>query len=249
MKRALTAVLVVGAAVSAAADQPSAYEAMRALAGREGDGILRRVTEVVGRQGTPQPLVWRLVVADPAARGGVREYEVSGGRILSERTPVARIAGSASESVLAAADLKLDSDGAFRVVNSEAWKARVGFDSASYTLRKDDQSGGPVWTVELFDEAARSVGVVRVSGIDGRILSTRGMGERTPGPTTWPKTDTVPDNGDGGFLGRTNRTLDKAGRSVRDGSLRAVGTVQYWFTGRQTVGAPEPGIGGKEDDD
>jgi hypothetical protein len=248
IQRVLSAACLL-AATSAGAGQPTAYEALRAISGKEGDAVLRRVTEVSGQKGTPQPLVWRAVVADPAARGGIREYEVSGGRILSERTPVGRSAGSAAASALPMADLKLDSDGAFRVANAEAWKARVGFDSASYTLRKEDETAGPVWTVELFDNAARAIGKIRISGVDGRVLSTSGMGDRPPGPTTWPKSETTPENGPGGFLDRANRTLDKTGRSMRDGSIRAAGTVQYWFTGRQTLGAPEPGVPERDDFD
>jgi len=238
MKSLLYASLLTIAAGAACA-QTTAYEALRALAASKGDGVLRRVVEVSGQKGTPQPLVWRVVLADPQARGGVREFEVSAGRILSERAPAARTAGSAAEAALAMSALKLDSDGAFRVANAEAWRSRVGFDSASFWLRKDDETGVPVWVVEVFDQSGRSRGVMRISGTDGRLLSARGMGDRPPGPTTWPDNQVVRESGDGGFLGRTNRTLEKVGRSVKDGSVRAAGTVQYWFTGRQTIGAPE----------
>ena len=233
----MLAFLVAAVAVPGLRAQETAYGALRTLTGRHGEGVLRSVIEVSGRQGTPQPLVWRVVVADAGARGGVREFEISGGRILSERTPVARTAGSASASVVPLGSLRLDSDGAFQVVNSQAWQARVGFDSVTYALRREEGIG-PVWLVEIFDAAGRGVGRFRISGTDGRVLSAAGLGERPPGPTTWPRTEVAPENGDGGFWTRTGRTLDKAGRSVGAGMTRAAGTVEYWFTGRQTVGAP-----------
>src|SRR5207248_1176103 len=71
----------------------SAYHALRVLGTTRGEAILNRVVEVQGRDGAPQPTTWSVTVDDPAARGGVRVFEVRNGRVVSEHAPVRRSAG------------------------------------------------------------------------------------------------------------------------------------------------------------
>ena len=82
--------LAAQAAVQAA---ETAYTALRVIGKRDGQSILNRVLEVRGRGGAPQPAVWKIILDDTQARGGVREVEVQGGRIIGERTPTGRAAG------------------------------------------------------------------------------------------------------------------------------------------------------------
>ena len=58
----------------------TAYNALRVLGKRDGQDILNHVIEVRGKGGTPQPTVWKIVIDDPHARGGVREVEVEKGK-------------------------------------------------------------------------------------------------------------------------------------------------------------------------
>ena len=43
---------------------------------------------VTGERGEPQPQEWKVVLSDPAARGGIREVVASGDVIVSKRTPL-----------------------------------------------------------------------------------------------------------------------------------------------------------------
>src|SRR5438046_202050 len=84
-------------AVSALADdRPTAYEAMRIVGTELKRDYVNHVIAVTGTTGRSQPQTWKLLIEDAGARGGVREIEVSNGKIASERTPLR----SAVESLL-----------------------------------------------------------------------------------------------------------------------------------------------------
>ena len=152
------------AAPLSAAD--TAYAALRVYGKKEGEQALYRVVELRGKAGTPQPTSWKLTIDDPRARGGVREIEVRGGRIVGERTPVGHDFGPQMNFN----QLNLDSDGAFTVVNQEAEKRGIAFDRLDYALRSGSGGGAPLWTVELFDGRNGRVGLLRIAADSGAIV-------------------------------------------------------------------------------
>ena len=158
----LAAMLAAPLMVSAA---DTAYTALRVYGKKEGEKALYRVVELVGSNGSPQPTKWKLVVDAPEARGGIREIEVQNGRIVSQRTPVARQVGAPMNFN----QLNLDSDGAFTVVNQEAQKRRVPFDRLDYTLRGGSNAGAPMWEISLFQDAGK-VGTMRIAADTGQVL-------------------------------------------------------------------------------
>ncbi len=219
---------------AALAQQPTAYQALRSLAGQRDQSFLNRVVKITGSEGTTQPLVWKILIDDPTARSGVREFEVSNGRILSERAPLRLRGHTGSHFVIALRSLNLDSDGAFVVANQEAKRQFVGFDSADYALQADDSSGSPIWSVVLKDYTGTPVGTVLVSGSTGNLVRAEGMRRRNPADATvWPGNE--PGTGEN-VLQRTGRHLNRAGEATRRGTLRVIGNVQEFITGRRTVG-------------
>ncbi|HEX8295461.1 MAG TPA: hypothetical protein VF593_04125 [Chthoniobacteraceae bacterium] len=216
----------------------TAYSALRVYGKKYGEKALYRVVELRGRNGAPQPTVWRLIVDDPQARGGVREVEVQKGRIISERTPVGRDLGPTMNFN----QLNLDSDGVFTIVNQEAAKRRVPFDRADYTLRSGSNGSAPWWQIDLFEGSAR-VGSVRIAADTGEVLQQdfsapqryaedRAYLEEEP--------NVAPDR-------RRRRTVEEEERTVRIDVPRGVGKffdrvgrhfqrrgqqVENFFTGR-----------------
>lgn len=163
--------LLTGVAACHAAD--TAYSALRVFGKKEGEQSLYRVVELRGKNGGPQPGSWRLTVDDPRARGGVRELEIRGGKIVSERTPTARDFGSTMNFN----QLNLDSDGAFTVANQEAEKRGIPFDHLDYTLASG--SGNvPIWTVELYEGRNGRVGTVRIAADSGAIVEQNFSSDR-----------------------------------------------------------------------
>jgi hypothetical protein len=164
----------------------TAYTALRVV-GKKDREALNRVLEVRGRNGTPQPEVWKITVEEPQARGGLREYEVQRGRIIAQRTPTSRSYGG----VMNFGQLNLDSDGAFTIVNQEAEEQGIVFSRMEYLLRAGTGGGAPVWQLDLFD-GSRSSGRMTVAADSGAILD-RQMRSTGPAPDSRSTRDSRSD--------------------------------------------------------
>jgi hypothetical protein len=144
----------------------TAYNALRVIGKRDGQDVLNHVVEVRGRAGAPQPAVWKIVIDDPHARGGVREVEVQGGKIVGERTPTSHGVGGAMNFN----QLNLDSEGVFTIANQEAQKVNVPFDHIDYVLKAGTGGGAPVWDLDMFDGKNGHVGSLEVAADSGTVL-------------------------------------------------------------------------------
>jgi hypothetical protein len=168
-RRLFVLVMAVAFAPGFVTAQDTAYKALRVVGAQRGEKALNQVTAIVGQSGRPQPVAWRVVLDDPAARGGERELDIVSGQVSSERAPVRSPASGSAPIDLT--KLNLDSDGAFRAAEKEARRNQVGFDSVNYRLSADAGSGQPVWNLEMFDYEQRPVGNVRIAAGNGALLS------------------------------------------------------------------------------
>lgn len=174
MKTALCLALLGVAQLTLSAAE-TAYTALRVVGKQNGADVLNRVVEVRGRSGTPAPPSWKIVLNDPNARGGIRELEVQGGKIISERTPVTRTTGTPIDFN----QLNLDSEGALTVVNQETQKAGLNFDRIDYILQAG--SSGPVWHLELYEHGDK-IGGLDVSADNGGVVRRDLAGRAAPAP-------------------------------------------------------------------
>ncbi len=194
-------------------------------------------------------------MADPSARGGVREFVVANGGIASERTPVrGYTVGTGAFPVLNFARLNVDSDEAFKVANKQSVEKKLGFHSVDYTLRTNDSGGSPMWVMHLFDYMGAPVGVLRVSAEDGKLIAglqvdpdarQKPVATDAPRPTpaagpapTLPLVAATPSPTPvfkGGLFGFVERTSKDVGRTVKKTSLNVAGTVQEALTGEDTI--------------
>lgn len=165
--RSLALVLSLSA-VGAVQAADTAYAALRVVGKQHGQAVLNSVVELRGRNGSPQPAVWKIILKEPTARGGIREIEVQRGRVISERAPTVRgISGEAMDF----SHLNLDSEGVFTVVNQEAQQRGIVFDRVDYSLRSGSGGGSPVWTADLFDRTRGQVASYQIAADSGAILS------------------------------------------------------------------------------
>jgi hypothetical protein len=182
MKNTLCAAIALCAsALPVLAAPDTAYQALRTVGAQRGDDALKHVIEVEGQGGVPEPVVWRVVLDDPAASGGVRELDVSHGKIVAEHTPVRAYSGSAAGALIDFHKLNLDSAGAFTVAEKEAQKAKVGFDSVDYTLRTGDgPDANPVWVIHMMDASRHSLATVSLAADTGALVSSTLSGGPPP---------------------------------------------------------------------
>jgi hypothetical protein len=155
--------------------QVTAYAALRTVGAGRGEKVLKQVLAVSGEGADAQPTRWRICIDDPAARGGVREIEVSGNQITSERTPVKSEWAGGKDMDLA--HLNLDSDGAYQVATQEAKRKGLEFSKVQFQLAADRETGKPGWTVQLADVKDQRVGAMKINADSGTVItSTWGQG-------------------------------------------------------------------------
>lgn len=174
MTKCLVVVLLLAASAVFAQDNPTAYEALRVVGNKLNRDYVNHVISVTGVRGNPQPNTWKILVEDARARGGVREIEVERGRIVSERTPVRTVVGSAEGATINTTRLNLDSSGAYQVASHTAEKSNTLFSTASYTLRTNEH-GDPVWIVTLNGDSGRPVGAIHINCNRGNVVRTEGL--------------------------------------------------------------------------
>ena len=221
-------------AVSAWADGGTAYLAVKAA--QKGSDPSAELVEVTGERGEPQPQEWKVILRDPAARGGIREVIASGDVVVSQRTPLRGYSELNAQSAIALPRLNLDSDRAFQIANKQAVAKRVGFSWVDYTLRANATGGSPMWILRLYNNMGSPVGVVQISAENGTGISPLEAGPPPPVESTEQFSDTRTGQTVGGFLGRVGGTVGGIANGVKNTTLRTVGNVQEFFTGQRTVG-------------
>jgi hypothetical protein len=172
MWRLFTAVLLF-VTPALAQENATAYEALRVVGSELGSGALDRVVSITGVKGDPQPEKWKIILEDPDDRG-VREIEVSDGKIDSEDRPDRSVAGSAEGATIDTSRLNLDSSGAYAVASHTAEVSHTNFATVDYALRTDDR-GEPVWIVTLRNRSSRPVGTIHIGANRGTVKRTEGM--------------------------------------------------------------------------
>lgn len=223
------------AAVSQAAEGNSAYTSLRAAQKVAGESAT--LLEMTGNRGEPGPADWKIVFSDPSARGGVREVTASGSEVLSQRTPLRGYTDIGTQQPIALNRLNLDSGGAFDVANKQAIAKQVPFNWIDYSLRANNVTGAPMWVLRLYNNLGAQVGVVQISAEDGSIIMPLEVVSQPRNGT--PVSEPAAERKIGGLIGTVGNVAERVGNTVKDGTLRAVGTVQEVLTGERTIGPKE----------
>jgi hypothetical protein len=174
--------------------QVTAYAALRTVGSSRGEKVLRQVLAISGEGSNAQPTQWKVWIDDPAARGGVRELEVSGNQITTERTPVKSEWAGGKDMDLA--HLNLDSDGAYQVATQEARAKGIEFSKIQFQLSADRETGKPGWTVQMADGKDQRVGAMKINADSGTTVRSA-WGADAPNMLAQQRTS---DNSDERFL-------------------------------------------------
>jgi hypothetical protein len=247
------AIALCAGALPLLAAPDTAYQALRSVGSQRGADTLKHVIEVEGRGGVPQPVVWRVVLDDPAATGGVRELDVAHGQIVAEHTPVKAYGGSAQGALIDFTKLNLDSAGAFTVAEKEAQKAKIGFDSVDYTLRTGDDAN-PVWVIHMMDASQHSMGTLTLAADTGAIVGSTFGGVQPPPPPDYasgppPAPNAPPPDNDNVYAPQTDATPPptaddpsdtedthglRIGHRIKEAFLSAGESLKNYVTGKSS---------------
>lgn len=217
-------VLLMGSTLAFGSGAGSALHALQTVSSQE-YAQNARIVEIKGVRGEPMPMEWSVLLADPSARGGVREVVVSSGRILSERAPMHGFIEVANLPTIDMQRVSIDAGNVFQSVDSQATEGKVGFHWIDYTLRTDPLLMQPVWTVTVFDKLGSAIGQTKISADGGMILEPL-VDSMEPPQRKRP----------GGLVGRVIDFSESTGKRISDGTLRTVGNVQEFLVGERTVG-------------
>lgn len=230
----ILAVAMTVVSASGRAAGSSAYPALRIA--QKAAGNSATLVESIGQRGEPRPQEWKFIFSDPGARGGIREISVADDAVVSQRTPIRGYTGASAQPAVSLSRLNLDSDAAFEIANKQAIARQVGFQWVNYTLRANNVTGMPMWVVQLYNHMGVRVGVVQISAENGEVIMPLEVAAEPP-------LDSPRKSGTerkiGGLIGTVGATAERVGTTVRDGTLRAVGTVEEVLTGERTIGPKE----------
>lgn len=210
-----------------AANAGSAIAALQ-LAASQPVALNAAFIELRGQRGEPMPPEWTILMADPSARGGVREITVSDGRITSERTPLAGYRDVASRPALDRAKVSVDAGSVFNIAQREAVASRVGFHWLDYSLTTNPANFQPEWTVRLYDSTGSLAGTLRIAAQGGAVV----------GPLVPAEGAQAPDSSKhpGGLVGKIADFTETTAKKVQDSTLRTIGNIQEFLVGQRTIG-------------
>lgn len=145
---------------------PSAQTSLRVVEKGAGVSIGPKLVSIMGVNGGDQPATWLYTIRN--AQGQFFEFNVTNGRYVGSRM----IAASPLGGIVASKRWKIDSAGAFAIVERLARKSKVGFDSVNYHLRCAELSDRPVWFLTLVNARSQAVGLVTLAADNGAVLSS-----------------------------------------------------------------------------
>lgn len=220
--------LLVCTSAALAANAGSALSAMQLVA-EQPVAQSAAFIELRGERGDPMPSEWAVLLADPSARGGVREMTVANGQITSERTPLAGYSDVASRPALDRSKVAVDAASVFDIAQREAVNSQLGFHWLDYTLATNPQSFQPEWTVRLYDSSGSLAGTLRIAALGGEVVQPLQPAE---GVSLGKKSENRP----GGVVGKVVDFSESTAKKVQDTTLRTIGNVQEFLVGERTVG-------------
>jgi hypothetical protein len=152
------------------AGQVPARAGLQQLEDKFGPTAVRRIVEMTGTAGDPQPQEWRVTAPAPGRGDLLREFWIGDQRVTDEGLSDDFYPDRLPKGFLALERVKLDSTQAFAMTEQVARDAGIGFDVINYKLHCREYTDEPVWTLTLLDREDTIVGSVHLSADSGKIL-------------------------------------------------------------------------------
>jgi hypothetical protein len=169
-------------ALSAGAAPGLAETALTAVKALPKD-VVPQLARIEGRDGMPEPVRWYLLVHDPKAENGLREYVITGGEIVTTRELSQFAEKLTAEDVLGEGEVKIDSDAVAKLAQDFAKANDVKLGPLKYELRKQGAEAAPVWNVTCTDEAQLQLGVLVLTAGKGTLVSHDGFAKKPENTT------------------------------------------------------------------
>ncbi|NNE90109.1 MAG: hypothetical protein HKN23_00530 [Verrucomicrobiales bacterium] len=150
----------------------SSDDALNWISKEYGDQSVEWLVEMRGFGGIPQPIEWEILAYDQRAPRKLRWFVAGGGRVKDDGIDTAHYPERPPGGYLSRESVRINSEKAFKIVENEARKAKVGFDRVDYFLRVREFSREPIWRLELKDADRMLAGKIYLSAKTGEVLRT-----------------------------------------------------------------------------
>jgi hypothetical protein len=176
----LACLLLALHAASIAGRANTALEAVKLLPKE----AVAQLAQIEARDGNPEPDRWHLLVHDPKAESGLREYVVTGGEIVATRELSQFAEKLTAEDVIGEGEIKIDSDAVAKLAQEFAEANNVKLGPVKYELRKQGAEAAPTWRITCTDEAALQLGVLVLTAGKGTLVSHDGFAKKPENAST-----------------------------------------------------------------
>jgi hypothetical protein len=138
-------------------------------------GAAAQLARIEARDGDPAPERWHILVHDPAAPRGLREYVVADGSVVADRELSQFAETLSAADVIGSSAIRIDSDKVARELQQLAAANSARVHSLNYALHKGADAKTPVWSVSGVDDQGRDIGTLVISATAGGIVSRDGF--------------------------------------------------------------------------
>jgi hypothetical protein len=198
-------------------------------------GEYKRIARIEGRDGSPEPERWHIVVHDPKDENGLHEYVIAGGEVVASRAISQFVETVKADDILRESLVKIDSDKLGALALEYATANSVNVASFNYALKKEGVDAVPLWNVTCLDDQGRQVGQIVVSAGKGTVISHDGF-TAEPGPEVLARLETQGDSDRGRYFPRkVVRTTPAAtpAPEKKDILSKMGNSINKFFTGKK----------------
>jgi hypothetical protein len=167
MKKILAAVLLGTLATLSANDRLGAIANLRALPPGFQNGVLKLSADNCD----PNPERWYIAAKSDAKDGGVHNFEMAAGQVLSNKPTLGLVQLLRSNKPIAIDKVVFDSRDAFDLAQRYANANQKIVASASLVLSQQGDGAVPIWSVWCYAPDGTYFGEMQILATDGTVIS------------------------------------------------------------------------------
>jgi hypothetical protein len=223
-----------------AAEPLTAVEACKALPKAQHKAIAR----IAGRGGKPLPDSWIIVVHDPIAQNGLKEYTVTAGTVVATRGISDLAQRLTPGDVIGLDGIKFDATQVAELAASYADANQLTPAWLNYELKKEGEEAAPLWKITAVDSAGMSIGDLVVTANTGALITQNGFAKVPALKDLAAVAEAEPADEDpeekpqkGSTRSSTKGSNSSTSSKKRPDTFHRIGGhLQKFFTGKNTIG-------------
>ena len=225
-----------------AAEPVGALQACKALPKTQQKSVAR----IAGRGGKPLPEVWTIVVHEPKAANGLREYTITAGTVISTRDTSDLAERITAGNVLGLSAIKFDATQVAELAAAYADANKMALATVNYDLRKEGEDAAPLWRITALDEGGAILGEIVVTANTGALISQSGFPQApeqkdlTAVAAAEPSEqapEEKPEKATKHTSTKSSGSESSSNSGKKPGTFHRIGGhLQKFFTGKNTIG-------------